>query len=1528
MDDLEGVPITMISHSASQTLLQGSMINITLEPERLLSMKYHAQAGATKDAEYPSSRIFFEFLGLSWKKEGGRDEGALEICYASFQFYRFKAVSNLAMRCSFVPQPPQAAFHWLDPVQRGDARADGHGVTVSFEVDEREREGAGFAEYLMERTLEISLWAKTSTSHSVIGTAFMPLFMLSRQGRQGVVSADSIAVMAPGETDPVNGKRVGQLHMRAVNLGHASDRQTPVVEHVSHQQGQYPGLTEAAASGHGQQEQGNGKDAESAPGALGVDGPGSRRVMSLVGSGRGRGWDGAGGKGAGLGLVRRQWVERFMYLRREGRLYGMSVWMDRENPPLDVGFHEPPGGWFASGDLKVCEEKLKKAASTLQRMVKRDGMGGKLSNKAALNESVAELSDLIKLLSGGEADGGKKAKSAAGQAERRARRGLKVNALVLVGVAELLQLPMRVERAKAKALQLEEAADDAESEEREQRGKREEAERDIARVTAERKAISDGVGRPDGDENDPPMGSCMVVGEVVGNAGKDRYQEARKDDMNALSDAYTSAVERFTRHSTAEREAHSTFEEKSSMAAQQYAEAASLPHRVWIRAGNRFRQALRASRKLGANPFAAHNLGVCLEAAFGDAGEAKEVMAGEAVRLQMEDMARKGDLYADKRRASRGGDEGEGEEEEGADVDADSEAPVGCGSQADSRRAYLLYSEAAEGGVISAMFLAGLRLAEGRGVARDDRIAAEWLRKASERGHAGASYALGVMLGLGRAAVQGVSAADSLRRATAGGSAMACHNLGVMIREGFPGAAASAADAEATTTSAGAMTKAMGSSRSQDGSPSFRGGDAKEQASRLLNVASDAGLGLSKYELGLCMIEGGLQPHVKVSSKQGMMMLEEAARSGHSQAAVRLALMLSEAGSSVRAAEWLSVASTLEEGRRGGDWLVEESVEGVRTSEAVEWAQKGSVAQTVGGKGGRGGKGMGMGRAAQLLFAHSGAVSGVISQALTSNSKGGGELTLKRLAELTGEGKMGEEAAGVWRCVGQKMLGIGFEEVLEQPQRAELARMFKTGGGGGGGLVLAGEEVVKMLYGEGAIAARVIAAARGLQAAVTEGFDEAGGAFVEYCREGNRGRVEATLLLRGYGEADCDEEWRERACHVISKMLEVGLIIYDAAPLDPDKLASARRACGRGEPHNLYIFADNSVDRVRRFGTRRSKPIVGGGPRSASGSMSVFEWGGGTVEEREGGRGGLFFDISHPLTVPDPDTEAGDLHMGVPMSRADRAASLPKESLWDRTVACGIRTNFVRPSVLPRDAVEYGEVVGIDLEWAVAHLRHGGDVVVPAWQSGMEIEQQSHVGESSGSIKHGIVTGLPGSHQRVIQAALDSMPNNALSDALSGRDRLGWLPEESWVRRSGRGGNGDNASMGTHKVSVRSLSRSTSPQGLALTIIVRAGVSTSLSALYQRLDRLVSSGELTKALRLHCPCTRAGGGAVEVGLARRDAISLVPGNGGAGGAQTWGLLDRGMLARMLQVTTPPPPLSNGKVYSHVSLPCVMTVMIK
>lgn len=271
--------------------------------------------------------------------------------------------------------------------------------------------------YLRDRSLEVSLWARHGPTFSVVGTAFIPLFVLMRQGRAGVVSWDSVPVLAPGERDALAGRRVGVLHVRLASLGQASCRR----------------LEGKVAALEGQRQQ---------------------QVVSLLAPQPGVGWGGGEGiRGRGIGLVSSRSVEKFIALRKQGRVYGIAYAVDRRNPPLDVGYFEPPGGWVQgeSKELRDAEGKVRRAAGAVGRVLRREGgTNGAVAGKNVLNDAMAELSQVIKTL--GEADA---KRGGHGQAERWARRGIRANALTVLGVAELLQLPLRIERGRARAAELE-----------------------------------------------------------------------------------------------------------------------------------------------------------------------------------------------------------------------------------------------------------------------------------------------------------------------------------------------------------------------------------------------------------------------------------------------------------------------------------------------------------------------------------------------------------------------------------------------------------------------------------------------------------------------------------------------------------------------------------------------------------------------------------------------------------------------------------------------------------------------------------------------------------------------------------------------------------------------------------------------------------------------------------------------------------------------------------------------------------------
>jgi hypothetical protein len=103
----------------------------------------------------------------------------------------------------------------------------------------------------------------------------------------------------------------------------------------------------------------------------------------------------------------------------------------------------------------------------------------------------------------------------------------------------------------------------------------------------------------------------------------------------------------------------------------------------------------------------------------------------------------------------------------------------------DYGRAFGLFRPEAERGDVEAQFYVGYMLANGLGVAKDERAAVEWYRKAAEQGDALAQNNLGVMYehGLGVAKDER-AAVEWYRKAAAQGHAFAQNNLGAMYEHG------------------------------------------------------------------------------------------------------------------------------------------------------------------------------------------------------------------------------------------------------------------------------------------------------------------------------------------------------------------------------------------------------------------------------------------------------------------------------------------------------------------------------------------------------------------------------------------------------------------------------------------------------------------------------------------------------------------------------------------------------------------------
>lgn len=97
--------------------------------------------------------------------------------------------------------------------------------------------------------------------------------------------------------------------------------------------------------------------------------------------------------------------------------------------------------------------------------------------------------------------------------------------------------------------------------------------------------------------------------------------------------------------------------------------------------------------------------------------------------------------------------------------------------------------DAAIGGNPAAMFELGARLADGRGVTRDPKLAVRWFEQAAAAGHAPSQYRLASLHREGRGVPKDAAIAFQwFDRAAAQGHVLAMHNAGVLLAEGVHGA--------------------------------------------------------------------------------------------------------------------------------------------------------------------------------------------------------------------------------------------------------------------------------------------------------------------------------------------------------------------------------------------------------------------------------------------------------------------------------------------------------------------------------------------------------------------------------------------------------------------------------------------------------------------------------------------------------------------------------------------------------------------
>ncbi|KAJ1484880.1 hypothetical protein T484DRAFT_2479364 [Baffinella frigidus] len=170
-------------------------------------------------------------------------------------------------------------------------------------------------------------------------------------------------------------------------------------------------------------------------------------------------------------------------------------------------------------------------------------------------------------------------------------------------------------------------------------------------------------------------------------------------------------------------------------------------------------------------------------------------------------------------------------------------------------------------------------------------------------------------------------------------------------------------------------------------------------------------------------------------------------------------------------------------------------------------------------------------------------------------------------------------------------------------------------------------------------------------------------------------------------------------------------------------------------------------------------------------------------------------DLAHPLSGVQTRAEQGKRAIirlsardVVEMESKRRGGGVSEEML-DRTVACGVRTLFVskdnsgcRVEGVP-ELAEFEEGMRSDLEWASAHLRYGGDLVVPGQASDNQGGTSSlQNGDPGHGVRHSLGKSLPEDYKSALQNQLDAALFEACNDAILSRDRTSSLPHGSPFR--------------------------------------------------------------------------------------------------------------------------------------------------
>lgn len=379
-----------------------------------------------------------------------------------------------------------------------------------------------------------------------------------------------------------------------------------------------------------------------------------------------------------------------------------------------------------------------------------------------------------------------------------------------------------------------------------------------------------------------------------------------------------------------------------------------------------------------------------------------------------------------------------------------------------------------------------------------------------------------------------------------------------------------------------------------------------------------------------------------------------------------------------------------------------------------------------------------------------------------------------------------------------------------------------------------GQSQLKQLYGPNSLMTRrlqVISTALFKQ--ISCNFNTTEEAFLQYCRPENRSHVLVNLAITGVSQGQCDERWQHRFSRFLERLMQVGLVLYESRKLDIITLEQEYRLFRQGKPHMLFLFDDNDFDKKRGFGTPRMRGIIKG-PRNLKAKPSLYSWQDKTLEgvQDPDTRLTTYQNNSHPLSVP---------------SLANASAlGESNQKHFDRSVACGVLTEVVSETPLP-PIEEYSEKILDDLQWARAHLRYGGNLVIPAPDIDPAEQLAAEAEGKKQTVKHGLGRLLPLKYKEALQNELDDLVMKACTDSLLERDLSGWLPNGSPFRQD---------SSQTQVCCVDILSQHEEYRNGALAMVLKMQMVTKnvleAQVVAQRLSLMVSSGVLSRCARTHC----------------------------------------------------------------------------